>query len=174
VRLRPSLPSPASLSAVGYLHRTDQVWCRGSRTTSDVLRRARSPQAPPSLPTPQGPAGVVQAQDWRECPMGAVAVEAPRATPGHAGPRTARSARAVPGAGRVSSRKICRPVGRSMPAVSGARACSPARQLNSRPAALGGEPAGYESVQSARRRRRAPCRMNVCGLLSCNGVAGRF
>jgi hypothetical protein len=32
--------------------------------------------------------------------------------------------------------------------------CSPAWQLNSRPAAPGGEPAGYESVPSARRRRR--------------------
>ena len=57
--------------------------------------------------------------------------------------------------------------------MPGTRACSPAEQLNSRLAALDGEPAGDEGVQAARRGRRrrcrGPCRMTVCGLLSCNG-----
>jgi hypothetical protein len=78
-------------------------------------------------------------------------------------------------AGRVSSRMICRAAGRSMPAVPGTRACSPARQLMPSGGA-GGEPVGHEGMQAARRGRRrcrAPCRMPVCGLSSCNGRGGK-
>jgi hypothetical protein len=123
----------------------------------------------------QGPAGVAAGRraagsvPWEQAGAsgGALSTQGPR------GPRTARSARAVTGAGRVGSRMICRAAGRSMPAVPGARACSPAGQPKSRPAVLGGEPAGHEGVQAARRGRRRrrprPVPDERLRLLSCHG-----
>jgi hypothetical protein len=147
-----------------------QVSCRGSRTTSDAMRRVprrrrRRPCPSRSGTGQRGPGR----RNRRECPCERSQVEPPRTHRTHAGPQTARSAHAAPSAGRVGSRMICRAVGRSMPA--GTRACSPREQLIavwlrwavSQPATgrAGGSP--WAPVP-----RSVPD--YVCGLLSCNGL----
>jgi hypothetical protein len=76
VRPRSLLPSRASMTAMGCLHRTDQVLCRGSRKRRQrcyAESPAGSPQAPQSLSSRSLRRPVrSRPLDVRECPMGAV------------------------------------------------------------------------------------------------------